>query len=220
MVYLLTELRAQDGCLKEIFKGRAQDGYSTGRGQQEARIREAIRENLSELLCSIQNPLQVTLSQETVFTLPLSHSSLILFWPLVTNRQTLDLLFVNVGFIHCQLHDGRKKQVMHSFGLAPTLGSAGGGAGERRAGCFIWKMPETMWGTAILPATSKWETEALRCPYGSHSIKGWLESAVSDISLCIQAPLLTRPTARPGCLTHQAIVGPVSVPHQDSVICL
>lgn len=51
--------------------------------------------------------------------------SLLFFVP--SQIQTLDLLFVNVGFIHCQLRDGRREQVMHSLGLAPTPGNAGPG---------------------------------------------------------------------------------------------
>lgn len=150
----------------------------------------------------------MTLSRGSVFTPLPSLFPYSFFVP--SQIQTLDLLFVNVDFIHCQLRDGRREQVMHSLGLAPTPGNAGPGVGTQ-IGLQYLESAITMWGTAILPATSKWETEALRCPCGSHNITGWLESAVSDTRLCIQVPL-TRPTRRPGCMTLH--------PHQVSAICL
>lgn len=52
-------------------------------------------------------------------------------------------------------------------------------------------MPETTWGTAILPATSKRETGSEMPPWATQL---YLTSG------CIQAPLLTRPTAGPGSM--------------------
>lgn len=80
------------------------------------------------------------------------------------------------------------------------------------------KMPEAMWGTAILPATSQWET-ALRCPHGSHRDMGWLEPAVSDIRLH-SGSLADKAHSRAWLHDpHQAVVGQASAPHQASVVC-
>lgn len=78
----------------------------------------------------------MTSNQGSIFTSPHPILLLLFFVPW-SQIQTLDLLFVSVGFIHCQIRNGIKKQVMHSLGLAPTLGSAGRGGRERRAGCSM-----------------------------------------------------------------------------------
>lgn len=80
------------------------------------------------------------------------------------------------------------------------------------------KMPETMWVTAILPATSKWQTGSEMPPWVTQ--QHGLESAVSDIRLH-SSSLADKAHSRAWRHdSHQAIVGQVSAPHQASAVCL
>lgn len=109
---------------------------------------------------------------------------------------------------------------MHSLGRAPAPASAGRGSlGGMQSGLQCLESALTTWGTVILPATSKQETEVLRCPACPTAAWGQ-EPAVSDTGLSVPASWLPGPTTGPGgMMFYQVIVGQVSTPHQASVAC-
>jgi len=116
---------------------------------------------------------------------------------------------------------------MHSLGLAPTPASAGWGSlGGMQSGLQCLESALTMWGTVILPGTSKQEIEVLSdMPSGSHSILG---KRAGDGVRCIRHQTLLHSSslvdkAHQRAWLHdfyQVIVGQVSTPHQASVTCL
>lgn len=193
MVYLVTELRAPGGCPNETVKGRNQDGYSQGEGSRPGP--EEPSESISVNSYAAFKTQFKGLRAQSLFSAHLHRLPLLIPGPW-SQIQTVDLLFVNVGFIHCQLRDGRKKQVMHSPGLAPTLRQCWGRGGRTQSRLqYPGKMPEPR-GAQRSCQPPPHGKQAPRCPPGSHRCM---------TSGCTQAPLLTRPTAGPGgmALTKQ-----------------